>query len=54
MIGEDKWRETMEDPTVMTSRNIGWILFIAGLVVAFGVLLIAFLADSGMSVTGKF
>ena len=54
VIGEDKWRETMKDSTVQTSRSIGWILFIAGLVIAFGVGLIAFLADSGMSLLEKF
>ena len=54
VIGEDKWRETMKDSTVQTSRSIGWMLFIAGLVIAFGVGLITFLADSGMSLLEKF
>lgn len=53
VIGEDKWRETMEDSTVQISRNIGWLLFIAGLLAAFGVGLAAFIADSGMSVGEK-
>jgi len=53
VIGEDKWRETMEDSTVQVSRNIGWLLFIAGLLAAFGVGLFAFVFDSGMSVGEK-
>jgi hypothetical protein len=53
VIGEDKWRETMKDSGVQTSRNIGWILFIGGLLMAFGAGLIAFIADSGMSMGEK-
>lgn len=53
VIGEDKWRETMEDTTVQTSRTIGWMLFIAGLLMAFGAGLIAFLSSSGLSLGEK-
>jgi len=43
-IGEDQWRETMNDPSVSTSRSIGWILFIVGtvligLMMVFGILM---------------
>ncbi len=49
LIGEDKWRENMQDSTVRTSRNIGWILFIAGLLMAIGAALWAFIRDADMS-----
>ena len=42
-VGEDKWRETMNDPTVQTTRGIGWLLFIAGLLVIAGIGLVGFL-----------
>jgi len=41
-IGEDKWRETMNDATVNISRNIGWLLFLAGLMVIIGFVLYQF------------
>jgi len=53
VIGEDKWRETMEDTTVQTSRRIGWVLFIAGLLMVCGVGLVAFVTNSGMSLGEK-
>lgn len=42
-VGEDKWRETMDDPTVQTTRSIGWLLFIAGLLVVAGIGLAGFI-----------
>jgi predicted anti-sigma-YlaC factor YlaD len=42
-LGEDKWRENMEDPQVQTTRNVGWILFIGGLLVIGLVVLVNFL-----------
>lgn len=54
-IGEDQWRETMKDSTVQTSRNIGWILLIAGLLTAGGVALFGFItAAPGMPWWTKF
>jgi predicted anti-sigma-YlaC factor YlaD len=53
VIGEDRWRETMKDATVQTSRSIGWLLFIAGLLMAFGAMLVAFVTDTGMSTWEK-
>ena len=35
-MGEDVWRETMNDSIVQTSRGVGWILLIIGLAVALG------------------
>ena len=53
VIGADQWRESMKDSTVQTSRSIGWLLFIAGLLMAFGALLVSFVVDSGASVWEK-
>ena len=52
-VGEDKWRETMNDPTVQTTRNIGWLLLIAGLMVVAGIGLIAFIYNGDISVGEK-
>ena len=53
-LGEDKWREKMDDPTVQTTRSIGWILFIAGWVIIGGIGLFAFLFASDISIGMKF
>jgi predicted anti-sigma-YlaC factor YlaD len=53
VIGEDKWRENMNDPTVETSRNLGWILFIGGVLVAGAVGLFGFVTDAGIPVWTK-
>ena len=42
-VGEDKWRETMNDSGVQTTRSIGWLLFIAGLLVVAGIGLAGFI-----------
>ena len=42
-VGEDKWRETMNDTSVQTPRSIGWLLLIAGLLTIAGVALVGFL-----------
>ena len=39
-VGEDKWRETMNDSRVQTPRSIGWLLFIAGLLAVAGIVLV--------------
>ena len=53
-LGEDKWRETMDEKGVQTSRSIGWLLFIAGILGIGGVVLISFLfndeIDAGMKI----
>ena len=35
-VGEDEWRESMNDSTVELTRGIGWLLFIAGLLIVAG------------------
>ena len=52
-VGEDKWRETMDDPTVQLTRGIGWLLFIVGLLVIAGIGLVGFLFNDGISVGVK-
>jgi anti-sigma factor RsiW len=52
-VGEDKWRETMNDPTVQTTRSIGWILMIAGLLVVAGIGLFGFIVASDISIGMK-
>jgi len=39
-VGEDKWRETINDSRVQTPRSIGWLLFIAGLLAVAGIVLV--------------
>ena len=50
---EDKWRETMNDPTVQTTRNIGWLMFIAGLLAIAGIGVFGFLFSDEIPVTMK-
>ena len=44
----------MDDTTVRTSRGIGWILFIGGVLIAVGFGVITFLFDSSLSLVEKF
>lgn len=43
--GEDEWRESMADPTVQTTRGIGWLLLIGGLLAIAGIGVYEFLTD---------
>ena len=52
-VGEDKWRETMDDPTVQTTRGIGWLLFISGLLAIVGVALVVFIFSDEIPVGMK-
>ncbi len=49
-LGEDKWRETMNDLTVQTSRSVGWLLFIAGILIITGIGLYVFIVDASISI----
>ena len=51
--GEDKWRESMDDSTVQTTRSIGWLLFIAGLMVVGAIGLVGFLFSDDISIGVK-
>ncbi len=48
-LGEDKWREQMDDTTVKATRGIGWLLLIGGVLVISGIGLFQFITDSSMS-----
>ena len=52
-VGEDKWRETMNDKTVQTTRSIGWLMFIGGLLVIAGIGLVGFIFSDEISVGEK-
>lgn len=52
-IGEDKWRENMDDPEVKTARSLGWILFISALVALSVVVVTAFLVADDMHIGMK-
>jgi len=52
-VGEDKWRETMNDPTVELTRGIGWLLFIVGLLIIAGIGLVGFLFSDDISIGMK-
>lgn len=36
-VGQDVWRETMDDMAVKTTRGIGWLMVIGGVLLAVGV-----------------
>ena len=43
--GEDKWRESMDDPGSKVFRGIGWLLLIGGLMAIGGIVLLGFITD---------
>jgi predicted anti-sigma-YlaC factor YlaD len=49
-IGEDKWRETMNDSSVEITRGIGWLLFLAGWLVIAGIGLVQFIFNDDISI----
>ena len=51
--GEVRWREAMNEPVVSNTRSLGWLLFVAGVVIAGGVGLVVFITDPGISVGMK-
>jgi len=52
-FGEDKWRENMNDQEVKTSRSIGWVLFVVGLLFAGAVGLGIFIGDASIPLWTK-
>jgi predicted anti-sigma-YlaC factor YlaD len=52
-VGEDKWRETMNDNSVKTTRQIGWLMFIAGLLAIAGIGVFGFLFSNEVSIGMK-
>lgn len=53
-VGEDRWRERIDDPTVQLTQGIGWLLFIVGLLIVVGIALVGFLFSDDISVGMKF
>jgi len=54
MVGEDKWRETMNDTSDKLVRGLGWLLFLVGLLVIGGIGLVRFVSDDSISALTKF
>ncbi len=48
-MGEDKWRESMNDDAVNLTRGIGWILLVGGAIGLLLLLLHSIFIESGMS-----
>ena len=48
-IGEEAWRETMNDTTVKATRGIGWLLLIGGVLLAFGFAVYEIVTDAAIS-----
>ena len=47
-LGEDIWREDMNDSTIKATRGIGWLLFIGGLLLMLGWAVFTFIVDSSV------
>lgn len=54
VMGDDKWRETMNDPIVQVSKGVGWLLFIVGVLMLSGAALVVLFFQPGMSFWQKF
>jgi putative zinc finger protein len=52
-VGQDVWREMMDEPVVRTTRSIGWLLLIGGILIVMGFGLFAFVFDSSLSLVEK-
>jgi len=52
-IDQDVWREMMDDTTVRTSRGIGWLLFLGGVLVAMGIGVYEFVIASSLGLVEK-
>ena len=44
-VGEDNWREHLNDSTVKATRSIGWLLLIGGFLAIGGIAIFAFVTD---------
>jgi len=52
-LGEDIWREQMDDTTVKMTRGIGWLMFIGGIFVIAGYGIYEFVIDTSMALGVK-
>ncbi len=51
--GEDRWRESMNETGVRTSRGIRWLLLIGGVLALAGIAVYEFLTDPGLELHMK-
>lgn len=52
-LGDDHWREDMNDKSVATPRRIGWVVLIGGLLVIAGIFLIEFILSDEIHIGMK-
>ena len=52
-VGEDRWREMMDDTGVQATRGIGWLLLIGGLLLAAGIGIYEFVTDPSVELFTK-
>ncbi len=52
-LGEDIWREQMDDTTVKLTRGIGWLMFIGGVLIIAGYGIYEFVIDTSMGLGVK-
>lgn len=52
-VGDDAWREQMNDMTVKVSRGVGWLLFLGGLLLIAGFGIYQFVIDTSMELLFK-
>ena len=52
-IGEDHWRERMNDRTVQATRGIGWLLLIGGFLAIAGIGIYEFVTDPSVGLVEK-
>ena len=52
-IGEDNWREMMNDTTVQATRGIGWLLLIGGFLAIAGIGIYEFVTDPSVGLIEK-
>ena len=52
-VDQDIWRERMDNATVRTSRGIGWLLILGGVLAAMGIGIYEFVIDSSLGLVEK-
>ena len=52
-VDQDVWRERMDNATVRTSRGIGWLLILGGVLAAMGIGVYEFVVDSSLGLVEK-
>ena len=52
-LNQDVWRERMDNATVRTTRGIGWLLILGGVLVAMGIGVYEFVFDSSLGLVEK-